>query len=152
MCAQELGDDDAAASAFGGVAVQGKAALRAIHVPDLSVRGRTPDTARSPAGPLPRHILLDQTSFEFSKRARTGGLNETYLTEDRIARCMKFLLWCVLLVLCWPLALLALVVYPLVWILLIPFRVVGIAVDGVLELLRSIVMLPARLMSGPRAR
>jgi hypothetical protein len=65
---------------------------------------------------------------------------------------MKFLLWCVLLVLCWPLALLALVVYPLVWILLIPFRVVGIAVDGVLELLRSIVMLPARLMSGPRAR
>jgi hypothetical protein len=65
---------------------------------------------------------------------------------------MKFLLWCVLLVLCWPLALLALVVYPLVWILLIPFRVVGIAVEGVLELLRSIVMLPARLMSGPRAR
>ena len=78
--------------------------------------------------------------------------DETYLSEDRIARCMKFLLWCVLLVLCWPLALLALVVYPLVWILLIPFRVVGIAVDGVLELLRSIVMLPARLMSGPRAR
>ena len=64
---------------------------------------------------------------------------------------MEFLLWCVLLVLCWPLALLALVVYPLVWILLIPFRLVGIAVDGVLELLRSIVMLPARLMSGRRA-
>jgi hypothetical protein len=64
---------------------------------------------------------------------------------------MKFLLWCILLVLCWPLALLALVVYPLVWILLIPFRLVGIAVDGVLGLLRGVVMLPARLASGPRA-
>jgi hypothetical protein len=64
---------------------------------------------------------------------------------------MKFLLWCILLVLCWPLALLALVVYPLVWILLIPFRLVGIAVDGVLGVLRSIVMLPTRLVSGPRA-
>jgi hypothetical protein len=64
---------------------------------------------------------------------------------------MRFLLWCILLVLCWPLALLALLVYPLVWILLIPFRVVGIAVDGVLGLLRSIVMLPSRLLSGRRA-
>jgi hypothetical protein len=63
---------------------------------------------------------------------------------------MKFLLWCILLVLCWPLALLALVAYPLVWIVLLPFRLVGIAVDGVLGLLRGIVMLPARLMSGPR--
>ena len=65
---------------------------------------------------------------------------------------MKFLLWCILLVLCWPLALLALVIYPFVWIFLIPFRLVGIAVDGVLGLLRSIVMLPARLISGPRAQ
>ena len=63
---------------------------------------------------------------------------------------MKFLVWCILLVLCWPLALLALVAYPLVWILLIPFRLVGIAVDGVLGLLRGVVMLPARLVSGPR--
>jgi len=61
----------------------------------------------------------------------------------------KFLIWCILLVLCWPLALLALVVYPLMWILLIPFRIVGLAVDGVLEFLRGIVMLPARLVSGP---
>lgn len=65
---------------------------------------------------------------------------------------MKFLLWCILFVLCWPLALLALVAYPLVWILLIPFRLVGIAVDGVLGLLRSIVLLPARLMSGSQTR
>jgi len=64
---------------------------------------------------------------------------------------VKFLLWCILLVLCWPLALLALLVYPIVWILLIPFRLVGIAVDVVLELLRGIVTLPLRLARGPRA-
>jgi len=60
---------------------------------------------------------------------------------------VKFLLWCILFVLCWPLALLALVVYPLVWILLIPLRLAGIAVDGVFGLLRGVVMLPARLVS-----
>ena len=63
---------------------------------------------------------------------------------------VRFLLWCILLVLCWPLALLALLVYPIVWILLIPFRLVGIAVDVVLELLRGIVTLPLRLARGPR--
>jgi hypothetical protein len=65
---------------------------------------------------------------------------------------IKFLLWCVLFLLCWPLALFALLAYPLVWILLIPFRIVGIAVDGVLGLLRAIVMLPARVMSGSRVQ
>ena len=65
---------------------------------------------------------------------------------------MKFLLWCILLVLCWPLALLALVLYPLVWLFLLPFRLVGIAVDGVFELLRSIMMLPARVVGGPGSR
>ena len=64
---------------------------------------------------------------------------------------VTFLLWCILFVFCWPLAVLALVIYPLVWILLIPFRLVGIAVDGVLGLLRGIILLPARLVSGPRA-
>ena len=59
---------------------------------------------------------------------------------------VKFLLWCILLVLCWPLALLALVLYPLVWLLLLPFRLVGIAVGGVLELLWVVVTLPARLL------
>ena len=63
---------------------------------------------------------------------------------------VKFLLWCILFVLCWPLALLALFIYPLAWILLLPFRLVGIAVEGVLGLLRGVVMLPARLVSGPR--
>ncbi len=56
-----------------------------------------------------------------------------------------------LLVLCWPLALLALVAYPLIWILLIPFRLAGIAVEGVLALVWGILMLPARLLRGPRA-
>jgi hypothetical protein len=59
---------------------------------------------------------------------------------------MKFLLWCILLVLCWPLALVALLLYPLVWLLLLPFRMVGIAVDGALELVRAILFLPVRLM------
>jgi hypothetical protein len=63
---------------------------------------------------------------------------------------MKFLLWCILLFLCWPLALLALVLYPLVWILLLPFRLLGIAVDGAFELLRAIITLPARIVRGPR--
>jgi len=60
-----------------------------------------------------------------------------------------FLLWCVLLVLCWPLALFALVLYPLAWVLLLPFRLVGIAVHGVLELVWAAVMLPARLLTAP---
>jgi hypothetical protein len=55
---------------------------------------------------------------------------------------LAFLLWCILLVLCWPLALAALLIYPIVWLLLLPFRIVGIAVGGVLQLVWSIVMLP----------
>jgi hypothetical protein len=62
-----------------------------------------------------------------------------------------FLLWCLLLFLCWPLALLALVLYPLVWVLLLPFRIVGIAVEGVLELLWAIITLPARVLHPRRA-
>jgi hypothetical protein len=62
----------------------------------------------------------------------------------------KFLLWLLLLVVCWPLALLALVLYPFVWLLLLPFRVVGVAVDGVLGLLSAILRLPARLLGGAK--
>jgi len=61
---------------------------------------------------------------------------------------IRFLLWLLLLVVCWPLALLALVVYPIVWLLLLPFRVVGIAVGGALALLRALLFLPARLLGG----
>jgi len=63
----------------------------------------------------------------------------------------KLLLWLILLVLCWPLAVLALVLYPFVWLLLLPFRLLGIAVEGVLGLVRAIIRLPARVLSGPRA-
>jgi len=64
---------------------------------------------------------------------------------------LTFLLWLLLFVLCWPLALLALLLYPLVWLVLLPFRILGIAVDGVLGLLKAILRLPARLLGGPRA-
>jgi hypothetical protein len=59
---------------------------------------------------------------------------------------LKFLLWCLLFVLCWPLALLALVLYPLVWLLLLPFRIVGVAVGGALALVAALIFLPARLL------
>ena len=58
----------------------------------------------------------------------------------------KFLLWCILFVLCWPLALVALVLYPVVWLLLLPFRLVGIAVGGALELVSAVVTLPVRVL------
>jgi hypothetical protein len=60
-----------------------------------------------------------------------------------------FLLWCLLLVLCWPLALVALIAYPFVWLVVLPFRLVGIAVHGALALVWALVMLPARLLSTP---
>lgn len=59
---------------------------------------------------------------------------------------LKFLLWCLLFVFCWPLALLALVLYPIVWLLLLPFRLIGIAVGGALEFIAALIMLPARLV------
>ncbi len=63
----------------------------------------------------------------------------------------KFLLWLILLVLCWPLALFALVLYPVVWLLLLPFRLVGIAVGGVLAFVKALIFLPARVLRGPNA-
>ena len=61
----------------------------------------------------------------------------------------KFILWCILLVLCWPLAILAVVLYPFVWLVLLPFRLLGIAVGGALDLVRAIIFLPARILRGP---
>jgi hypothetical protein len=62
-----------------------------------------------------------------------------------------FFLWCILFVLCWPLALFALVLYPIVWLLTLPFRILGIAVHGILAFLSAIFLLPVRLLRGPRA-
>jgi len=64
---------------------------------------------------------------------------------------MTFLLWLLLFIVCWPLALLALLLYPLVWLVLLPFRLLGVAVEGVFALLKAILFLPARLLGGPRA-
>ena len=63
---------------------------------------------------------------------------------------VKFLLWLLLLVVCWPLAILALILWPLVWLLSLPFRLLGIAVDGVFGVLRGIITLPARILGGAR--
>jgi hypothetical protein len=63
---------------------------------------------------------------------------------------MKILLWLILFVICWPLAVLALILYPLIWLFLLPFRLVGIAVTSVFELLRAILLLPSRLLKGAR--
>ena len=60
----------------------------------------------------------------------------------------KFILWVILLFICWPLALLALILYPFIWLLSIPFRVLGITVDAVFELFRALIMLPARIIGG----
>jgi hypothetical protein len=68
------------------------------------------------------------------------------LNREERGVVIKFLLWCVLFILCWPVALLALVLYPLVWLVLLPFRVVGIAVHGVLDLVAALLFLPARLL------
>lgn len=79
-------------------------------------------------------------------------LREPELEQFRIdvqrERMLNFLLWCILLIMCWPLALLALVLYPLVWLVLLPFRIVGIAVGGALELVKAIIFLPARVLRG----
>ena len=61
----------------------------------------------------------------------------------------KFLVWLIVLILCWPAAILALVLYPIVWLVLLPFRILGIAVEGVFGLLRGILLLPARVLQGP---
>jgi hypothetical protein len=61
---------------------------------------------------------------------------------------LTFVLWLLLLIVCWPLALLALLLYPIIWLFLLPFRLLGIAVDGVFQLIRAIILLPARLLRG----
>jgi len=62
-----------------------------------------------------------------------------------------FFLWCLLLVFCWPIALLALIAYPFVWLILLPFRIVGIAMHGILAFLRALFFLPVRILRGPHA-
>ena len=91
------------------------------------------------------------------RRAPVPPAAHAHATRTTLLRSMngevtkvKFLLWCILLVLCWPLALLALVLYPVVWLLLIPFRLLGISVDAVLQFFRALLMLPVRILRGPQ--
>jgi hypothetical protein len=94
-----------------------------------------------------------QSGFSGSNKIRLGLCRITgdwllyYNQEKGVALMVKFLLWCILFVLCWPLAILALIVYPLVWLILLPFRIIGIAVGGALELIASIIRLPARVLN-----
>jgi hypothetical protein len=71
---------------------------------------------------------------------------ESQSTDDE--EVLTFLLWLLLFVLCWPIALLALLLYPIVWLLLLPFRLLGVAVEGIFELLRALILLPSRLLRG----
>jgi hypothetical protein len=85
------------------------------------------------------------------RTARKEGVQSTQSWNNQVSHTvssgdMKFLLWVILLVICWPVALVALVLYPLVWLVLLPFRLVGIAVGGALSLVWAIVTLPARLV------
>ena len=75
----------------------------------------------------------------------------TRIPSPRGADMLHFLLWCILFVLCWPLAIVFVLLYPLIWLLMLPFRLLGIAVSGVLELVRAVIFLPARLL-GSRPR
>jgi hypothetical protein len=88
---------------------------------------------------------------EWAKHLRAEATQGSRPLEWSQEMMMNILLWCILLVLCWPLALLALVLYPIVWLLLLPFRILGIAVDGVFDLLRGILLLPGRILRGPRS-
>ena len=74
-------------------------------------------------------------------------MSSTYLRME--GTVLTFLVWCLLFVVCWPLALLALVLYPVIWLFLLPFRLVGIAVEGALQLVWAIITLPARLLMSP---
>ena len=76
-------------------------------------------------------------------------MSRTFPGRDFVFRTMtKFFLWLILLVVCWPVALLALVLYPIVWVVLLPFRLIGITVTGLFAFLRALVMLPARVLGG----
>jgi hypothetical protein len=102
-----------------------------------------------------RGALYGAPSSSATRQEEKGNIFQkpAYLqSEERRggSSMVKFLLWCILLVLCWPLALLALVLYPIVWVLLLPFRILGIAVEGVLDLLRALITLPGRLLGAPR--
>ena len=103
-------------------------------------------------------VTLGSTGIKTSRlgcppcEARQGTFQHqaTYIhSEPEVSPMFTFLLWCILFILCWPLALLALVAYPFIWLLLLPFRIVGVAVHGVLEVIYLAITLPFRLLAAP---
>jgi len=109
---------------------------------DRAVRSSFPATVRPAIFPVYRTPLAPAPLSAYSHHDASSW-RKTMLS---------FLVWLVLLFLCWPIALLALVLYPVVWLLLLPFRLLGIGVDAVFNLLRAIVMLPARVLGHNPAR
>jgi hypothetical protein len=93
--------------------------------------------------------FLGDDPSDFSTWNISPVSNVQSFREKEISAMFAFLLWCILFVLCWPLALLALVAYPFVWLLLLPFRIVGVAVHGVLEVIFLAITLPFRLLAAP---
>src|SRR3989304_2222441 len=108
-------------------------------------RGRSPGPERASARGSPAR----RSSTTWRRSAPSPSASARSSAARRADKVAAFVLWLILLVLCWPLALIALVLYPIVWLLLLPFRLLGIAVDGVLQLMRAVILLPARLLRGP---
>lgn len=100
-------------------------------------------------------LLTGDGSEKAAPETRLASASRLFVAEPsgplRVPRSVAtFLVWLLLLFVCWPLAILALVLYPFVWLLLLPFRLVGITLEGVFRLLTAIIMLPARVLRGPR--
>jgi hypothetical protein len=95
--------------------------------------------------PLSGRARFDCTS---KRREHFPNQNRT-INQKEVSAMFTFLLWCILFVLCWPLALLALIAYPFIWLILLPFRIIGVAVHGVLEIIFLAIMLPFRLLAAP---
>lgn len=101
--------------------------------------------------PLELPVLPGEVEPLETREASPCARGTCAATGPRDDAVLKFLVWCILFVLCWPLALLALVLYPLVWLIQLPFRILGIAVTGTLALLKGIIFFPARML-GERPR
>src|SRR5215471_10445806 len=116
--------------------------------PSLPRKASPARRMRNPSGTLPAPRRPSEPSLERDPKHGTFVAAERTL-EEEIIPMFTFLLWCILFVLCWPLALIALIAYPFIWLILLPFRLLGIAVHGALALVAAVIMLPARLLSAP---
>src|SRR5262249_12204268 len=106
---------------------------------------RHPSTALRMRSSKGRHLSLNMSKLAISWEHQCTLCR----IRSRSNVMAAFLLWCILFVLCWPVAILALIAYPFVWLLVLPFRILGLAVHGVLALVWAVVMLPVRLLSAP---